>query len=44
MQKLVTGLTVGENDQIYMSYWDYLSLTQLLVGRTGHPRKDRLAE
>ena len=28
----------------YMRYWDDLSLTQLLVGRIGHPKKDRLAE
>jgi len=27
-----------------MSYWDDVSLTQLLVGRIGHPKKDRLAE
>ena len=27
-----------------MRYWDDLSLTQLLVGRIGHPKKDRLAE
>ena len=44
VQKLVTGLTVRDNDQIYMRYWDDLSLTQLLVGRIGHPKKDRLAE
>ena len=24
-----------------MRYWDDLSLTQLLVGRIGHPKKDR---
>ena len=28
----------------FMRYWDDLSLTQLLVGRIGHPKKDRLAE
>ena len=28
----------------YMRYWDDLSLTQLLVGCIGHPKKDRLAE
>ena len=28
----------------YMRYWDDLSLTQLLVGRIGHPKKDGLAE
>ena len=28
----------------YIRYWDDLSLTQLLVGRIGHPKKDRLAE
>ena len=28
----------------YMRYWDDLSLTQLLMGRIGHPKKDRLAE
>ena len=28
----------------YMRYWDDLSLTQLLVGHIGHPKKDRLAE
>ena len=27
-----------------MRYWDDLSLTQLLVGRIGHPKKHRLAE
>ena len=27
-----------------MRYWDDLSLTQLLVGRIGHPKKDILAE
>ena len=27
-----------------MRCWDNLSLTQLLVGRIGHPIKDRLAE
>ena len=27
----------------YMRYWDDLSLTQLLVGRIGHTKKDRLA-
>ena len=27
-----------------MRYWDDLSLTQLLVGRIGHPKKDRLAD
>ena len=43
MQKLVTGLTVRDNDQIYEVLGD-LFLTQLLVGRIGHPKKDRLAE
>ena len=28
----------------YMRYFDDLSLTQLLVGRIGHPKKDRLAQ
>ena len=27
-----------------MRYWDDPSLTQLFVGRIGHPKKDRLAE
>ena len=44
VQTFVTGLTVRDSDQIYMRYWDDLSLTQLLVGRIGHPKKDRLAE
>ena len=26
-----------------MRYWDDLSLTQLLMGRIGHPKKHRLA-
>ena len=43
VKKLVTGLTVREKTR-YMTYWDDLSLTQLLVGRIGHPKKDRLAE
>ena len=48
VQKFVTGLAVRDNEVYiytrYMRYWDDLSLTQLLVGHIGHPKKDRLAE